>query len=127
MNSPIVRRRNFPRAPVDSPVQYRTPSGHQYGARTGNISTGGVFLIADDPDVLPRERIEVALQLPGLDSPVLARCRVVWISDRPLFRGSRVYGFGVQFLDLPDGEFIALAALVENYCRLWEEGEMPSV
>ena len=50
----------------------------------------------------------------------------MWVAERPMFRGSRVLGFGVQFLDLPDGEFIALAALVEHYCRLWEEGTMPT-
>jgi len=126
MAETITRKRHYPRAPVDSPVQYRTPSGHQYGARTGNISTGGVFLIADDPQVAPAESIELALQLPGLNGPMLVRCRVVWISQQPLFRGSRLHGFGVQFVNLSDGEVFALAALVENYCRLWDEGHTPT-
>jgi len=122
----VVRKRNYPRAPVDSPAQYRTPAGSQYGARTGNISTGGVLLIAEDPQVLPHDRLELALQLPGLHGPMLVRCQVVWITEAPMFAGSRVHGFGVQFLDLPDGDFLALAALVENYVRLWERGTTPS-
>lgn len=126
MAETIERKRNYPRAPVDSPAQYRTPTGHLFGARTGNISTGGAFILANDPQVLPRDPIELALQLPGLNGPMMMRCLVVWISERPLFQGSCVHGFGVQFLGLSDGEFFTLAALVENYCRLWDEGRMPA-
>jgi len=117
MREQVERKRNYPRATLDVAARYLTQEGNQRAAATGNISTGGVLLIAEDPQVMPHDEIHVSLQPPGLEQPIESSARVVWMSDRPLIGDTIVFGFGVQFLDLGEADFYTLALLVEKLTR----------
>lgn len=71
-----------------------------------DISRGGLFISAVRKRS-PGEVHEIRFRLPGLDHEFACRACVLWV--RRFEQGSRVPpGFGLKFLDLPEGEAVLI-------------------
>jgi len=94
-------RRAFPRLNLRFAVRFATVDEFvlEYAA---NISAGGVFVATQDPPPL-HTVVRVEMDLPGSETPVLARGRVVHrlTAEDAIQRGT-LAGMGVQFVEASD-------------------------
>lgn len=66
-----------------------------------NISRGGLFIASINPRE-PGERFYITFEIPRTDIKVRCQCDVVW--TRKYVPGSKLEpGYGIRFLDLPEG------------------------
>jgi uncharacterized protein (TIGR02266 family) len=74
-----------------------------------NLSSGGVFIIADNPLPIDSE-LSMRFRLPGDEEMLAVRGRVVWIKQRSSFYPA---GMGIQFTEISPEHQKKIHAFVE--------------
>jgi uncharacterized protein (TIGR02266 family) len=82
-------------------------------AFTGDISTGGLFIITENP--LKRgEEFILKLQLPGLDKPMVIKSLVAWSRKREGKEDTKPVGMGVKFSKITNNDLSRLKQYLQN-------------
>ncbi len=92
------RRQHFrgkPRPGRRLAIRYRVERGEWIHAETRNIGVGGAFISTTTPS-RPGAAVEIELEVPTCDKPLILRGAVRWAQDG----GTDDAGMGVQFHDL---------------------------
>ena len=104
-------RRRHLRVPL---IVFKTGSGtdrHLFGyAQT--LSEGGLFIASINPRKIG-EQFPVEFTLPGTQLLIRCHCEVVWRREYDP-SGKIEPGFGVRFLDLPDGSREAIESWIRD-------------
>jgi type IV pilus assembly protein PilZ len=114
----VVERRRAPRAPVTVRVHYGTIDA-MFSEFTRNVNEGGLFVQTTEPLEMD-EVVVLQFTLPGAETPVQARGRVVRIEEG--------VGMGIEFEKLDGSSREAIDVLVRDLrnrqlAELAEEGE----
>ncbi|MBW2063887.1 MAG: TIGR02266 family protein [Deltaproteobacteria bacterium] len=72
-------------------------------AYSGNISSGGVFIVTKNPLKVGEEFL-LKLQLPDLKAPLQIRCRVSWTRQQEEATKERPPGMGVKFVEMSQSD-----------------------
>jgi uncharacterized protein (TIGR02266 family) len=78
-------------------IRYRIDKGSWIPAETRNIGVGGAFIATDAP-ARPGASVELELEVPTCDKPLLLRGHVRWAQDG--HAAGEDGGMGVQFHDV---------------------------
>jgi uncharacterized protein (TIGR02266 family) len=88
-----------------------TAAAGRFNGTSANLSTGGLFPIADQLSRVGEELL-LAFRLPGLDEELNVRAEVRWIRGDTLGESTRPSGMGLRFMDLPSDEQLTLRDFV---------------
>jgi Tfp pilus assembly protein PilZ len=92
--------------------------GTERSAVLCNLSVLGVYVTLDDPLPCVGERVEVAFRLPGDESPLKARCTVVWLNAKdPRKVDGLAPGCGLRFDLLSLEDRARVEQIVSEYSR----------
>ncbi|MBW1999897.1 MAG: TIGR02266 family protein [Deltaproteobacteria bacterium] len=72
-------------------------------AYSGNISSGGIFIVTKNP-LKAGEEFLLKLQLPELNAPLQIRCQVSWTRQQEEATKGRPPGMGVKFLEMSQSD-----------------------
>lgn len=92
------RRQHFrgkPRPGRRLSIRYRIEGGAWIPAETRNIGVGGAFIASDEP-ARPGTAVEIEVEVPTCDKPLVLRGQVRWAQPG----GTDEAGMGVQFQDV---------------------------
>ena len=106
-------KRRYPRAPIGVIVRVEANDGsrHYYSK---NISTGGMFLLAEEPLDAETE-LNLELFLPLVSTPVRLKGEVVWLQQQD------PSGFAIKFTEISDGAKKLIRWVVSRYLGQEEE------
>lgn len=109
-------RRRYLREPIII-FKVTEENGKQYlFGYAKNISRGGLFIASISPRK-PGERFYITFEIPRTDIKVRCQCEVVW--TRKYDPGSKLEpGYGLRFIDLPDGAAEAIDRWVSGPSQL---------
>ena len=68
-----------------------------FRAYTGNVSAGGLFIKTEKP-LIPGDKLNIKLQLPGVSDPLKIKCEVSWARKKQESQPGRPAGMGVKFI-----------------------------
>jgi uncharacterized protein (TIGR02266 family) len=94
------RRQHFrgkPRPGRRLSIRYRLDGGTWTDGETRNIGVGGAYIATESP-ARPGTAVEVELEVPTCDQPLVLRGQVRW--QQPDSESSEGAGMGVQFQDV---------------------------
>lgn len=90
-----AERRRSARAPFVVRVDYGTVDAF-FSEFTSDVNEGGMFIETETPQP-PGTAVVLQFRIPGSDSPIRVRGRVVWTSAE---RASQTPGMGIEFENL---------------------------
>lgn len=80
-----------------------------------DISRGGLFVSSINPRN-PGDRFNISFQIPNTDIKVRCQCEVVWA--RKFSKSGKLEpGYGVKFMDIPEGVAVAIDNWVSEQCK----------
>lgn len=111
--SPSADRRRSERTPFVVRVDYGTVDAF-FSEFTSDVNEGGLFIETDQPRP-PGTAVLLQFRIPGCESPIKVRGRVVWTSvERP----AEVSGMGIEFENLDE----RARAKINNVVRMLRAG-----
>ena len=111
-SGPDSERRRHRRAPIELKVEYKRLNTF-FADYTRNISRGGTFIGTERPLKIGTEFI-FALGVPGLETPLKLRGKVMWITDPADASKANPAGMGIEFLYDDDEQRREKEATVER-------------
>ncbi len=107
-------RRNHPRVPFDSTIDFQQDKPTPGSCVSKNISNRGLFV--KTPRLLPpNTKLSLSIPLPGVIKQINVLGEVAWVSQQTVGNGPR--GMGIRFVDLSQEDQQIISAFVDYLLR----------
>ena len=107
-------RRNHPRVPFDSEIDYQRDEPTPRSCVSKNISNRGMFVKTPRP-LPPNTKLSLTIPLPGVIKQINVLGEVAWVSQQTVGNGPR--GMGIRFVDLSQEDQQIISAFVDYLLR----------